>query len=91
MFQTLTLPAMAAWRIATVEYVQLRKYRKHPRGAKQSLAKRTCDPQQPHVPAVKPSFLECSISSSKLWFEKALAPIDFNNLIEELAQIPVPG
>ncbi|HPF60153.1 MAG TPA: hypothetical protein PK820_15405 [Candidatus Competibacteraceae bacterium] len=51
-FQTLTLPAMAVWLIATVKYVPLRKYRKHPRGAKQSPAKRTCDPQQPHVPAV---------------------------------------
>ena len=48
-FQTLTLATMAAWLLATAEYVQLRKYRKHPRGPKKPPVKRTHDPHRPHV------------------------------------------
>ena len=48
-FQTLPLATMAAWLIATAEHVQLRKYRKHPRGPKKPPVKRTHDPRRPHV------------------------------------------
>jgi hypothetical protein len=48
-FQTLPLATMAAWLIATAEHVQLRKYRKHPRGPKKPPVKRTHDPHRPHV------------------------------------------
>ena len=49
MFQTLPLATMAAWLIATAKRVQLRKYRKHPRGPKKPPVKRTHDPRRPHV------------------------------------------
>ena len=48
-FQTLTLAAMATWLIETAGRVQLRKYRKHPRGPKKPPVKRKHDPQRPHV------------------------------------------
>ena len=48
-FQTLTLAAMATWLIETAERVQLRKYRKHPRGPKKPPLKREHGPQRPHV------------------------------------------
>jgi hypothetical protein len=48
-FQTFTLTAMAAWLIATAGRVQLRKYRKHPRGPKKPPVKRTHNPRRPHV------------------------------------------
>lgn len=48
-FQTLTLAAMASWLIETVRQVQLRKYRKHPRGPKKPPLKREHDPRRPHV------------------------------------------
>ena len=47
-FQTLPLATMAAWLIATAERVQLRKYRKHPRGPTKPAVKRTHDPHRPH-------------------------------------------
>ena len=47
-FQTLTLAAMATWRIETAGRVQLRKYRKHPRGPKKPPVKREHDPKRPH-------------------------------------------
>jgi hypothetical protein len=48
-FQTLTLAAMASWLIETAGRVQLRKYRKHPRGPKKAPLKRAHNPQRPHV------------------------------------------
>ena len=48
-FQTSPLTTMAAWLIATAEQVQLRKYRKHPRGPKKPPVKRAHDPHRPHV------------------------------------------
>lgn len=48
-FHTLTLAAMASWLIETAGRVQLRKYRKHPRGPKKPPVKREHDPQRPHV------------------------------------------
>jgi IS4 transposase len=48
-FQTLPPATMAAWLIATAGHVQLRKYRKHPRGPKKPPVKRTHDPRRPHV------------------------------------------
>ncbi len=48
-FQTLSPATMAAWLIATAGHVQLRKYRKHPRGPKKPPVKRTHDPHRPHV------------------------------------------
>jgi hypothetical protein len=48
-FQTLTLAAIATWLIETAGRVQLRKYRKHPRGPKKPPLKRAHDPQRPHV------------------------------------------
>jgi hypothetical protein len=43
-FQTLTLAAMAAWLVEIAGRVQLRKYRKHPRGPKKPPLKREHDP-----------------------------------------------
>lgn len=48
-FQTLTAETMAAWLLATAQHVQLRKYRKHPRGPKKPAPARTHDPNKPHV------------------------------------------
>jgi hypothetical protein len=48
-FQTLTLVALAAWLMVTARHVQLRKYRKHPRGPKKPPVSRIHDPRQPHV------------------------------------------
>ena len=48
-FQTFTLATMAVWLIATAGYVQLRKYRKHPRGPKKPPVSRTHDPRRPHL------------------------------------------
>lgn len=48
-FQTLTLATMAVWLIATAGRVQLRKYRKHPRGTKKPPVLRTHDPRRPHL------------------------------------------
>ena len=48
-FQTLPWATMAAWLLATAGHVQLRKYRKHPRGPKKPPVKRTHDPHRPHV------------------------------------------
>ena len=48
-FHTLTTEAMAAWLLATAQHVQLRKYRKHPRGPKKPTPARTHDPNMPHV------------------------------------------
>jgi IS4 transposase len=48
-FQTLTPEVMAAWLLATAQQVQLRKYRKHPRGPKKPTPTRTHDPKKPHV------------------------------------------
>ncbi len=48
-FHTLTIEAMAAWLLATAQHVQLRKYRKHPRGPKKPAPARTHDPNTPHV------------------------------------------
>ncbi|EGV27548.1 transposase IS4 family protein [Thiorhodococcus drewsii AZ1] len=48
-FQTLTTEAIAAWLLATAQHVQLRKYRKHPRGPKKPTPARTHDPANPHV------------------------------------------
>jgi hypothetical protein len=46
---TLPLATLAAWLIATAGRVQLRKYRKHPRGPKKPPVQRTHDPRRPHV------------------------------------------
>jgi hypothetical protein len=48
-FQTMTPAVMAAWLLATAQQVQLRKYRKHPRGAKKPATARTHDPKKPHL------------------------------------------
>ncbi|MBK1725057.1 hypothetical protein CKO23_23170, partial [Thiocystis violacea] len=48
-FQTFTPEAMAAWLLATAQQVQLRKYRKHPRGPKNTPPTRTHDPKKPHL------------------------------------------
>src|SRR5512143_988915 len=48
-FQTLTLAAMVTWLIETAGRVQLRKYRKHPRGPKKPPLRREHNPQRPHV------------------------------------------
>jgi len=48
-FQTLTLATMAVGLIATAGHVQLRKYRKHPRGPKKPPVSRTHDPRRPHL------------------------------------------
>ena len=48
-FQTLSVVAMAAWLLELAEQVNLRKYRKHPRGPKKTPPKREHDPQRPHV------------------------------------------
>lgn len=52
-FQTLSVPAMAAWLLTLANPVNLRKYRKHPRGPKKTPPKRTHDPQRPHVSVVR--------------------------------------
>jgi len=48
-FQTLSVAAMAAWLLELAGHVNLRKYRKHPRGPKKPPPKREHDPQRPHV------------------------------------------
>lgn len=48
-FQTLSVAAMAAWLLELAGQVNLRKYRKHPRGPKKPPPKRKHDPQRPHV------------------------------------------
>jgi IS4 transposase len=48
-FQTLGVAAMAAWLLELAGHVNLRKYRKHPRGPKKPPPKRQHDPQGPHV------------------------------------------
>jgi hypothetical protein len=48
-FQTLSVAAMAAWLLELAGYVNLRKYRKHPRGPKKTPPKREHDSQRPHV------------------------------------------
>ena len=48
-FQTLSMAAMAAWLLELAGQVNLRKYRKHPRGPKKPPPKRKHDPQRPHV------------------------------------------
>jgi IS4 transposase len=48
-FQTLSVTAMAAWLLELAGQVNLRKYRKHPRGPKKPPPKRKHDPQRPHV------------------------------------------
>lgn len=48
-FQTLSMAAMAAWLLELASQVNLRKYRKHPRGPKKPPPKRKHDPQRPHV------------------------------------------
>lgn len=41
--------ALAAWLITTAGHVQLRKYRKHPRGLKKTPVSRTHDPRRPYL------------------------------------------
>jgi hypothetical protein len=48
-FQTFTLTTMVAWLVTTAGRVQLRKYRKHPRGPKKPPVSRAHDPRRPHV------------------------------------------
>lgn len=48
-FHTLSTAAMAAWLLELAGRVNLRKYRKHPRGPKKTAPKRKYDPQRPHV------------------------------------------
>src|SRR5512144_193438 len=48
-FQTLSLAVMAAWLLQLAGQVNLRKYRKHPRGPKKTPPKREHDSQRPHV------------------------------------------
>jgi hypothetical protein len=48
-FQTLTTEAVASWLLATAQRVQLRKYRKHPRGPKKAAPVRAHDSTKPHV------------------------------------------
>ena len=48
-FQTLSVAAMAAWLLERAGQVNLRKYRKHPRGPKKPPPKRKHDPQRSHV------------------------------------------
>lgn len=48
-FQSLSVSAMAAWLLELANQVNLRKYRKHPRGPKKIPPKRVHDPQRPHV------------------------------------------
>ena len=49
MFQALSTAVMAAWLLELAGRVNLRKYRKHPRGPKKASPKRKHDPQRPHV------------------------------------------
>ncbi|MEE4379514.1 MAG: hypothetical protein V2J55_18670 [Candidatus Competibacteraceae bacterium] len=48
-FHALSTAAMAAWLLELAGRVNLRKYRKHPRGPKKPSPKRKHDPQRPHV------------------------------------------
>ena len=48
-FHALSTAAMAAWLLELAGRVNLRKYRKHPRGPKKTSPKRKHDPQRPHV------------------------------------------
>lgn|SRR5512134_1094 len=48
-FQALNLAAMAAWLLELAAQVNLRKYRKHPRGPKKTPPQREHDSQRPHV------------------------------------------
>ncbi len=48
-FQALSTAVMAAWLLELAGRVNLRKYRKHPRGPKKTPPKRKHDPQRPHV------------------------------------------
>ena len=48
-FQALSTAVMAAWLLELAGRVNLRKYRKHPRGPKKASPKRKHDPQRPHV------------------------------------------
>jgi hypothetical protein len=48
-FHALSTAVMAAWLLELAGRVNLRKYRKHPRGPKKASPKRNHDPQRPHV------------------------------------------
>jgi hypothetical protein len=48
-FQTLSTAGMVAWLLELAGRVNLRKYRKHPRGPKKASPKRKHDAQRPHV------------------------------------------
>jgi hypothetical protein len=48
-FQALSAAVMAAWLLELASRVNLRKYRRHPRGPKKTSPKRKYDPQRPHV------------------------------------------
>ena len=48
-FRTVTASVMAAWLIAQAARLDLRRYRKHPRGPKKAPPKRVHDPKHPHV------------------------------------------
>jgi hypothetical protein len=48
-FQSLSVAAMAAWLLELADQVNLRQYRKHPRGPKKTPPKRAHDPQRPQV------------------------------------------
>ena len=48
-FQSMSTPDFANWLVETAQHIQLRKYRKHPRGPKKPAPKRTHDPKKPHV------------------------------------------
>ena len=48
-FRTVSACVMAAWLIAQAARLDLRRYRKHPRGPKKAPPKRVHDPKHPHV------------------------------------------
>jgi hypothetical protein len=48
-FRTVTAPVMAAWLIAQAARLDLRRYRKQPRGPKKAPPQRVHDPKHPHV------------------------------------------
>jgi hypothetical protein len=48
-FQQVPVAVLAAWLLEVAAQVNLRRYRKHPRGPKKPPLKRTNDPKQPHV------------------------------------------
>lgn len=48
-FQDLSIAVMVAWLLELASRVNLRKYRKHPRGPKKPSPQRKHDPQRPHV------------------------------------------